>query len=203
MHFAALKSAPESMSMPFEYYQNNVVGSMNLLKFMSKGSCAEFIFSSSAAVYGEQDDCTEDFECRPISPYGESKLVVDMLMKSEARSKPHLKYISLRYFNPAGNHHRGLLGDNPIGNIPGNLFSVIQEVIIGKRNALTVYGSDYNTPDGTGVRDFVHVTDLGNGGFSQPLDMSRLFSTYPNSTKNTTMRSSTSAQGTGIVCSRS
>ena len=80
-----------------------------------------------------------------------------------ARANPHLKFVSLRYFNPAGNHETGLLGDNPIGNIPGNLFSVIQEVIIGKRNALTVFGSDYNTLDGTGVRDFVHVADLSDG----------------------------------------
>lgn len=135
---------------------------MNLLKMMEiYSSCTEFIFSSSAAVYGEQDNCTEDYNCFPISPYGESKLVVDMLLKSIARAKPHLKIISLRYFNPAGNHHKGLLGDNPIGSIPGNLFSVIQEVIIGKRNALTIFGNDYNTPDGTGVRDFIHVVDLG------------------------------------------
>lgn len=119
---------------PLDYYSNNFVGVMNLVKMMQQhSSCTEFIFSSSAAVYGEQDDCTEEFECLPISPYGESKLCGEMLLKSIARANPQWKIISLRYFNPAGNHPSGILGDNPAGSIPGNLFSVIQEVIIGKR----------------------------------------------------------------------
>jgi UDP-glucose 4-epimerase len=162
IHFAALKSAPDSVRIPLEYYENNVVGSMNLVRMMELfPTCKEFIFSSSAAVYGEQDNCTEDFHCIPVSPYGETKLVVDMLLRSVARAHPDWKVISLRYFNPAGNHHAGILGDNPIGNTPGNLFSIIQEVIIGKRPHVTVFGNDYKTPDGTGVRDFVHVVDLG------------------------------------------
>lgn len=167
-HFAAKKSAPESMYEPLSYFENNLVGSMNLLKMMEKYNyCKEFLFSSSAAVYGEQDDCTEEFDCRPISPYGESKLCFEMLLKSMTRCHPEWKVVSVRYFNPAGNHHSGLIGDNPIGNIPGNLFSVIQEVIIGKRESITVFGSDYNTFDGSGVRDFVHVTDLGTSSNTQ------------------------------------
>jgi UDP-glucose 4-epimerase len=119
---------------PLDYYENNFVGVMNLVKMMQQhSSCTEFIFSSSAAVYGEQDDCTEEFECLPISPYGESKLCGEMLLKSIAKANPKWKIISLRYFNPAGNHPSGIMGDNPAGSIPGNLFSVIQEVIIGKR----------------------------------------------------------------------
>jgi UDP-glucose 4-epimerase len=152
------------MYIPLEYYENNFVGSMNLVKMMQLfPACNEFIFSSSAAVYGEQDNCSEDFACRPISPYGESKLCVDMFLRSMARAHPEWRIISLRYFNPAGNHLAGLLGDNPIGNTPANLFSIIQEVIINKRTHVVVYGSDYNTPDGTGVRDFVHVVDLAKG----------------------------------------
>lgn len=162
INLAAKKSAPESVAEPLDYYTNNFIGMLNLVKMMQKYSaCKEFIFSSSAAVYGEQDDCTEEFDCLPISPYGESKLCGEWLLRSVAKSNPQWKIISLRYFNPAGNHHSGVIGDNPAGSTPGNLFSVIQEAIIGKREAITVFGTDYNTFDGTGVRDFVHVDDLG------------------------------------------
>lgn len=134
IHFAAKKSVPESIIEPLLYYENNLVGSMNILKLMEKyTTCKELLFSSTAAVYGEQDNCTEDFHCLPVSPYGESKLCVDMLLKSMAKCHRDWKIISLRYFNPAGNHPSGIIGDSPIGNIPGNLFAVIQECIIGKR----------------------------------------------------------------------
>lgn len=107
---------------------------MNILKIMQKyETCKEFVFSSSASVYGEQDNCTEQFSCKPISPYGETKLIVDWLLKSMAKAHKDWKVISLRYFNPAGNHPLGIIGDNPIGSIPGNLFTVIQHYILGER----------------------------------------------------------------------
>lgn len=112
------------------------------------------------------------------------------------------RVISVRYFNPAGNHHSGLIGDNPMGTIPGNLFSVIQEVIIGKRESVTVFGSDYNTFDGSGVRDFVHVTDLGNCWFIQQKATSRRCSIWQRWTMTTTTMFSTSAQATASVSSR-
>lgn len=151
---------------------------MNLLKMMERfPTCREFIFSSTAAVYGEQDNCTEEFKCLPISPYGESKLCVDMMLRSVARTHPEWKVISLRYFNPAGNHHAGILGDSPIGNTPANLFSIIQETIIGIRTQVVVFGNDYHTTDGTGVRDFVHVVDLGTAASTQQKDTCKLWST--------------------------
>lgn len=119
-----------------------------------------------------------------------------------ARCHPEWKVISVRYFNPAGNHHSGLIGDNPLGSIPGNLFSVIQEVIIGKRELITVFGSDYNTFDGSGVRDFVHVVDLGIFWSIQPKDISKLCSIWIKWSK-ATMMSSILAQETGLVCFRS
>lgn len=172
---------------------------MNLLRMMEAfPQCKEFIFSSSAAVYGEQDNCTEEFNCLPISPYGESKLCVDMLLRSAARARPDWKVISLRYFNPAGNHHAGILGDNPIGNTPANLFSIIQEVIIGKRSQVVVFGKDYNTPDGTGVRDFVHVVDLGTNHMIKQRDICRLCSICNRC--STIMKFSTSDREVGSAC---
>ena len=163
IHFAAKKNATESVVMPLHYYENNVVGSLNLLKVMEKfPECTRFLFSSTAAVYGEQDNCAEDFECKPISPYGESKFCVEMLIKSLAKVHKNWRVISLRYFNPAGSHPSGKIGDWP-SNYPGNLFPVIQECVIGKRPCLNVYGTDYNTVDGSGVRDYIHITDLAQG----------------------------------------
>lgn len=125
-----------------------------------------------------------------------------MLLKSMARCHPEWKVISVRYFNPAGNHHSGLIGDNPLGSIPGNLFSVIQEVIIGKRELITVFGSDYNTFDGSGVRDFVHVVDLGIFWSIQQKDISKLCNIWTKWSK-VTMMSSILAQEMVLVCFRS
>lgn len=136
---------------------------MNLLKIMKKFlECTKFIFSSTAAVYGEQDNCTEKFECRPISPYGESKVCVEMLLKSFAKANSNCRVIVLRYFNPGGNHSSGKIGDWP-SNHPNNIFPVIQQVILGIRPNLKVFGNDWDTVDGSGVRDYIHVVDLAQG----------------------------------------
>lgn len=161
MHFAALKAVGESFTHPLLYYENNVVGSMNLFKMMEEyPACCNFIFSSTAAVYGDKDNCTEGDPHAPTSPYGESKLSVEMLLASLAKVRPNWKAVSLRYFNPCGAHESLLLGDEPF-NFPNNLFPFVQEVIVGKRERLNIFGNDYSTPDGTCVRDYIHITDLG------------------------------------------
>ena len=142
------------------YYENNLVGSLNLFKMMEKYDCKRFIFSSTAGVYGDKDNCTETDSQKPVSPYGESKMCVEMLLKSLSVVHKDWKIVSLRYFNPCGAHESGLLGDEPF-LYPNNLFPYIQEVIIGKRPKLVVFGDDYPTPDGTCIRDYIHIFDLG------------------------------------------
>ena len=145
MHFAAKKAIGESYAKPMLYYENNVVGSMNLFRLMEKyKDCKNFIFSSTAGVYGDKDNCTEtDFKL-PGSPYGESKACVEMLLASLARTHPDWRIISLRYFNPCGAHESYLLGDEPY-EYPNNLFPFVQEVIIKKREKLSIFGKDYPT----------------------------------------------------------
>jgi UDP-glucose 4-epimerase len=170
MHFAAKKAIGESFAKPILYYENNVVGSMNLFKLMEKYThCKNFIFSSTAGVYGDKDNCTETDLKLPGSPYGESKACVEMLLGSLCKVHKDWRVISLRYFNPCGAHESYLLGDEPY-EYPNNLFPFIQEVIIQKREKLNIFGKDYPTPDGTCVRDYIHITDLGNNAFSQQTD---------------------------------
>jgi UDP-glucose 4-epimerase len=168
MHFAAKKAIGESYAKPMLYYENNVVGTMNLFKLMEKyPHCKSFIFSSTAGVYGDKDNCTETDLKLPGSPYGESKACVEMLLSSLCRTHKDWRVISLRYFNPCGAHESYLLGDEPF-EYPNNLFPFVQEVIIGKREKLTIFGNSYNTPDGTCIRDYIHITDLGITPFMQP-----------------------------------
>ena len=164
VHFAALKSVNESVHKPIEYYLNNVCGSISLLKAMQNLNIKSFIFSSSAAVYGNQGSFpfTEDLSCKVINPYARTKLHVEEILRDLASSDNEWRIICLRYFNPAGAHSSGLIGENPLHN-SSNLFPSILDVAKKKKNSLDVYGSDYSTPDGTAIRDYIHIEDLVEG----------------------------------------
>lgn len=161
MHFAALKSVSESMDNPISYYDVNVNGSISLLKAMTKVKCDKFIFSSSATVYGAADylPFDEQHPINPVNPYGRSKLIVEQILQDWAASDEANKVVCLRYFNPVGAHKSGLIGENPKG-IPNNLLPFVAQVSSGKRPYLNIYGDDYDTRDGTGERDYIHVVDL-------------------------------------------
>lgn len=165
IHFAALKAVGESTRMPLEYYENNVAGTVILLEEMREAGIGNFIFSSSATVYGENAPVPY-VETTPIggttSPYGTSKLMIEQVMQDFARADERFNAIALRYFNPVGAHHSGEIGEDPAG-IPNNLLPYIAQVAIGKLEKLGVFGDDYNTPDGTCQRDYIHVVDLAEG----------------------------------------
>jgi len=164
IHFAGLKSVGESVSQPGRYYYNNVQGTLVLCEQMAKAQVFNIVFSSSATVYGDPATVpiTESFPLSATNPYGRSKLMVEEILRDFHRSDDRWNTILLRYFNPAGAHHTGLIGEDPNG-IPNNLMPYISQVAVGKLNELSVFGSDYNTPDGTGVRDYIHVVDLAQG----------------------------------------
>ena len=164
IHFAGLKSVSESMENPILYYDVNINGTINLLKAMDLCGCKEIIFSSSATVYGvpKYFPVDENHKCDPINTYGRTKYFIEHIIKDWSKTNNEKKAIILRYFNPAGAHETGLIGENPKG-IPNNLFPFITHVISGKQKELNVYGNDYNTPDGTGIRDYIHVCDLARG----------------------------------------
>lgn len=165
LHFAGLKAVGESMQKPLEYYDNNVNGSLTLCQAMASAEVFRFVFSSSATVYGEPKHMpiTEDFPTGvPTNPYGRSKLMVEELLKDLALSDPRWSIALLRYFNPVGAHPSGLIGEDPNG-IPNNLLPYVSQVAIGKLSRLSVFGDDYPTPDGTGIRDYIHVVDLAEG----------------------------------------
>ncbi len=165
VHFAAFKSLNESIEQPLSYYQNNVAGTLCLLEAMQKAGVFQFVFSSTAAVYGSPKylPIDEQAEVGGISnPYGKSKLMVETILEDVAKSDERWKMVMLRYFNPVGAHESGLIGEDP-DDIPNNLLPYISKVAAGQLPKLNVYGSDYNTPDGTGVRDFIHVVDLAKG----------------------------------------
>jgi UDP-glucose 4-epimerase len=161
IHFAGLKAVGESVEEPLKYYENNVNGSISLLKAMKNANVTNIVFSSSAAVYGEpqQLPIKEDHPLNPTNPYGETKLAVENLLRDLYRSSPHWKIFILRYMNSVGAHQSGLIGEDP-SCIPNNLFPRIAKVIAGKIEKLTIFGDDYKTKDGTGVRDYIHVIDL-------------------------------------------
>jgi UDP-glucose 4-epimerase len=161
MHFAALKSIGESLDDPLRYYDNNIGGMLSLLSAMREAGVARLVFSSSATVYGEPDlnPVDETAPLRPGNPYAVSKQVAETLIAGMARSMPGFSSACLRYFNPAGAHPSGLLGELPCG-IPNNLVPYVCQVAVGERSHVVVHGDDYPTPDGTGVRDYVHVMDL-------------------------------------------
>jgi len=165
VHFAGLKSVSESVVEPLEYYSNNVAGTLNLCQAMARAEVFKLVFSSSAAVYGEptQMPIVENMTTgKPLNPYGRSKLMIEELLTDLCASDPRWSIALLRYFNPIGAHESGLIGEDPNG-IPNNLVPYLTQVAIGRMPELTVYGGDYPTADGTGVRDYIHVVDLANG----------------------------------------
>ena len=165
IHFAALKAVGESVRKPLEYYHNNLTGTLSLLKAMEETEVKKIIFSSSATVYGDPESTpiTEDFPkgvC--TNPYGWSKSFMEQIMTDLNTADPDFKVVLLRYFNPIGAHKSGLIGEDPKG-IPNNLLPYIAQVAVGKLDYLHVYGNDYETDDGTGIRDYIHVVDLAKG----------------------------------------
>ena len=165
MHFAGLKSVGESCSEPIRYYENNVYGTLQLIKVMTKFNVKKLVFSSSATVYGDPLELPLK-ETTPTglstNPYGKSKLMIENILSDLFKSDPSWAIISLRYFNPLGAHKSGLIGEDPIG-IPNNLMPIICQTATGKCKELTIYGNDYDTHDGTGIRDYIHVVDLAKG----------------------------------------
>ena len=161
IHFAALKAVGESCAKPLDYFDNNIGGTISLLQAMRRASVNVLVFSSSATVYGEPDSVpvTEQAPLRVTNPYGRTKLVMEQLIGDCCAADPAMSAMLLRYFNPVGAHSSGLIGEDPSG-IPNNLMPFVAQVALGKRERLQVFGGDYSTPDGTGVRDFIHVVDL-------------------------------------------
>ena len=164
IHFAGLKAVGESVARPLAYYDNNVSGTVALLECMQEAGVRTIVFSSSATVYGEPPSVRfrEDFPLAPVNPYGHSKRMVEDVLRDLARSDPAWRIALLRYFNPVGAHASGLIGEDPNG-IPNNLMPYIAQVALGRLAELPVYGNDYPTVDGTGVRDYIHVVDLVRG----------------------------------------
>ena len=164
IHFAGLKAVGESCQKPWEYYNNNIVGTLNILEAMKENGVKRFVFSSSATVYGDSKvvPVKEDFPTSATNPYGQTKLMQEVMLTDIAKADPSMTVTLLRYFNPVGAHKSGMIGEDPQG-IPNNLTPFISQVAIGKRECLSVFGNDYNTPDGTGVRDYIHVVDLAKG----------------------------------------
>ncbi|MGH2278609.1 UDP-glucose 4-epimerase GalE [Aliarcobacter sp. ERUVET-7] len=164
IHFAGLKAVGESVAKPLKYYDNNVVGTIKLLEVMREFDCKKIVFSSSATVYGDPKSCPidESFDVgATTNPYGTSKYMIERILEDLYISDNSFKIAILRYFNPVGAHESGLIGENPNG-IPNNLMPYISQVAVGKLKELSVFGSDYETKDGTGVRDYIHVVDLAN-----------------------------------------
>jgi UDP-glucose 4-epimerase len=174
IHFAGLKAVGESVAKPLLYFENNVAGTVNLLQAMEAVGCKRIVFSSSATVYGDPDSVPiqESAPLRTTNPYGASKLMVEQVINSLDRSDPSWQAAILRYFNPVGAHPSGRIGEDPQG-IPNNLMPFVAQVAVGRREKLSVFGSDYPTPDGTGVRDYIHVVDLARGHVAA---LDRLFS---------------------------
>ncbi len=165
IHFAGLKAVGESVAKPVEYYHNNITGTLMLIDVMREHGCKKIVFSSSATVYGNENPVPY-VETMPThtstNPYGFTKVMIEQILKDVAVADNEWSISLLRYFNPIGAHSSGLIGEDPNG-IPNNLFPYIQQVAVGKREYLGVFGNDYDTPDGTGVRDYIHVVDLARG----------------------------------------
>ncbi|XP_050910430.1 bifunctional UDP-glucose 4-epimerase and UDP-xylose 4-epimerase 1-like [Lathyrus oleraceus] len=164
IHFAGLKAVGESVANPRRYFDNNLVGTINLYEVMAKHNCKNMVFSSSATVYGQPKKmpCVEDIELQATNPYGRTKLFLEEIARDISKAEPEWRIILLRYFNPVGAHESGKLGEDPRG-IPNNLMPYIQQVAVGRLPELNVYGHDYPTKDGSAVRDYIHVMDLANG----------------------------------------
>ena len=164
IHFAALKAVGESVEIPLRYYTNNIIGTLNLCNLMVEFGVENFVFSSSATVYGDphQIPIREDFPVHPTNPYGQTKLMIEQILLDLQTANPNWNVVILRYFNPVGAHPSGLIGEAPNG-IPNNLMPFISQVAVGRLEKLKVFGNDYATVDGTGVRDYIHVVDLAKG----------------------------------------
>ena len=164
IHFAGLKAVGESVGIPLRYYENNLISTMNLLHCMEKYGVERLVFSSSATVYGNPESVPvrEDFPTSATNPYGATKLFLERILTDYCLANPRCRFTLLRYFNPVGAHTSGLIGEDPSG-IPNNLFPYITQVAIGKLPKLSIFGGDYATHDGTGVRDYIHVEDLAAG----------------------------------------
>ncbi len=164
IHFAGLKAVGESVEKPLKYYDNNINGTISLCEVMQDNNCKKIVFSSSATVYGDPHTTPikEDFPLSATNPYGRSKLFIEEILRDIYVSDSDWKIILLRYFNPVGAHESGLIGEDPNGK-PNNLMPFITQTAVGKREYLSVFGGDYETSDGTGVRDYIHVVDLANG----------------------------------------
>lgn len=165
IHFAGLKAVGESVAKPLEYYHNNITGTLILCDVMRKAGVKNIIFSSSATVYGDPAFIPITEECpkgNPTNPYGQTKSMLEQILTDFHRADPEWNVVLLRYFNPIGAHESGLIGEDPKG-IPNNLLPYIAQVAVGKLECLGVFGDDYDTPDGTGVRDYIHVVDLAKG----------------------------------------
>ena len=164
LHFAGLKSVPESVADPLRYYRHNLESAAVLLSVMARHGVRRIVFSSSATVYGEPDELpvSEGAPTRPANPYGWTKLMIEQMIADVVRSDPRWSAALLRYFNPVGAHPSGLIGEDPEG-VPGNLMPYLLQVAVGRRPELPLYGTDYPTPDGTALRDYIHVMDLAEG----------------------------------------
>ena len=164
IHFAGLKAIGESVAHPLRYYNNNLTGTLNLLSLMEKYKVNNFVFSSSATVYGDPKTVpiAEDFPLSTTNPYGTTKLFIEQILRDWCKANSSLNVVLLRYFNPVGAHSSGLIGEDPNG-IPNNLVPYVLKVAIGTLPNVNVFGNDYPTPDGTGVRDYIHVCDLASG----------------------------------------
>ena len=164
IHFAALKAVGESVALPLRYYDNNITGTLNLCEVMAEHGVKNIIFSSSATVYGTPEivPITENSPLSTTNPYGSTKLFIEQILQDLNVADPEWNVVILRYFNPIGAHNSGLIGEDPKG-IPNNLVPYITQVAVGKLDTLSVYGDDYDTKDGTGVRDYIHVVDLALG----------------------------------------
>lgn len=164
IHFAGLKAVGESVEQPLKYYDNNITGTIQLCEVMAAHGCKSIVFSSSATVYGDPHTTPikEDFPLSATNPYGRSKLFIEEMLRDLYHADNTWQIILLRYFNPIGAHHSGTIGEDPHG-IPNNLMPFIAQTAVGKRTCLSVFGDDYDTHDGTGVRDYIHVVDLADG----------------------------------------
>lgn len=181
IHFAGLKAVGESVAKPLQYYQNNLASTLNLLTLMQKYGVKKLVFSSSATVYGDPEmlPLVESARNHATNPYGQTKLMIEQMLEDIARSNNDWNITSLRYFNPIGAHSSGRIGEDPNG-IPNNLFPYISQVAVGKLMELQVFGNDYDTPDGTGVRDYIHVVDLAKAHIAalEHLDHPNIYKAY-------------------------
>jgi UDP-glucose 4-epimerase len=164
IHFAGLKAVGESVAQPLRYYRNNVAGTINLLEAMAEADVRDLVFSSSCTVYGAPSrlPIREDFPLQAVNPYGQTKLTIECMLQDLALSDPAWNVSILRYFNPVGAHPSGLIGEDPLG-IPNNLMPYITKVVVSELEELSVFGDDYDTPDGSCIRDYIHVVDLARG----------------------------------------